>query len=328
MKMSGNYADATAYAVQGPAAGAMDWVGREVVVDAPFPVNEAQIAYFAAMVEDPNENYWDRDRAGRRYGAIISPAGMLLTWLFPTPWRPGGPPRHGPVLALEVPLPGTTLINVSTETYFHAPMRVGDRLTCTDRIEAISPLKHTAVGEGYFVTTRLVCRNQDGTELATNVNVIYRYDADPAGDSKPSRRTGRPATDPDRERLPEVTLPITLSRLVVNAAATRDFFPGHHDGDYARRQGARDAYHNTMFFQGLVDRVGYAWAGYDAWLTSRALRMVVPACNGDRLRTEGRVVERREENGRRLVDLDIGVLTEHGLAVTSRLTFDLGGWRG
>ena len=326
--MSGNNADATAYAVQGSAEGAQDWVGREVVVEAPHPVNEAQIAYFAAMVEDPNENYWDNSAAARRYGGIISPGGMLLTWLMPTPWHPDGRPEHGPIFALEVPLPGATLINVSTETFFHAPIRVGDRLSYTDRIEAISPLKRTAVGEGYFLTSRCVCRNQHGTTVADNANVVYRYDTKPETDDKPEPRAKRSAAPADVEQLPEVTLPVTLTRLVLNAAATRDFFRGHHDGDYARSQGVQDAYHNTMFFQGLVDRVGYAWAGYDAWLTHRQLRMVVPASNGECLRTAGRVVGEREEKGRRLADLEIDVLTERGRAVTSRLSFDLDGWSG
>jgi len=321
-----NYADATFYAVQGPADGAKDWIGREFVLEAPYPVNEAQIAYFAAMVEDPNENYWNCEAAGRRYGGIISPGGMLLTWLMPVPWHPNGPPKHGPVAALLVPLPGATLINVSTETLFHAPLRVGDHLTYTECVEAISPLKQTAVGEGYFVTTRGVCRSQDGTELATNVNVVYRYDTDTASENNAPQRTKRVETDATVEQLPEITMPITLARLVLNAAAARDFFPGHHDGDYARAQGVPDAYLNTMFFQGFVDRAGYAWAGYDAWLTCRKLRMVSPACNGETLHATGRVVDRREDNGRRVADLEIEVLTEHGLVVTSQLTFDLDGW--
>jgi len=60
----------------------------------------------------------------------------------------------------------------------------------------------------------------------------------------------------------------------------------------------------------------------------RQLRMLEPACRGDTMRTDGRVVERREENGRRLVDVDIDVLTEHGIAATTQLTFDLDGWNG
>jgi len=326
--MNKNYADPTLYVVEGPIEEAMKWVGREMTIKAPYPVNEAQIAYFAAMLEDPNENYWDADAAGRRYGGIISPGGMFQTWVFPTPWRPGGRPEHGPVYALEVPMPGETLINVTTDTTFHAPMRVGDLLTYTDTISSISPLKRTAVGEGYFVTTTTVCRNQDGTDLATNINVVYRYDTVPPSDDTSAPQISRPAADADVERIPEISLPITLSKLVMNAAATRDYFPGHHDRDYAQGQGVRDAYHNTMYLQGFVDRAGYEWAGPDAWLVRRQLRMVVPACRGDTMRTDGRVVARREENGRDLVDLDIDVLTEHGIAVTTQLTFDLGGWEG
>ncbi len=324
--MGRNYADLTWYVRRGSGDDAADWIGREIVIAAPYPVNEAQIAYFAAMVEDPNENYWDAAAAERRYGTIISPGGMLMSWAFPTPWQPNGPPEHSPALALEVPLPGETLINVSTETWFHAPIRVGDRLTYTHRIEAISPLKRTAVGEGYFVTMVTECRDRKGNELATNVNVLYRYDAHPVAEAKSIPQTPQPVVDPGLEPLPEVTLPVTLTRLVVNVAATRDFFPGHYDSDYARAQGVQDAYHNTMFFQGLVDRVGYAWAGYDAWLTHRRLRMVLPACNGDTLCTRGRVVARRQENGRAMADLKIDVMTERGLAVTASLTFDLDGW--
>ncbi|MDP6815886.1 MAG: MaoC family dehydratase N-terminal domain-containing protein [Alphaproteobacteria bacterium] len=332
--MSRTYADATWYAVQGPAADLDDWVGREITVEAPYPVNEAQIAYFAAMLEDPNENYWDAAAAKARYGAIISPPAMLKTWMFPLPWQPGGPPEQGPLMALEIPLPGETLINVSTEATFLAPMRVGDRLSLTDRVEAISPLKRTAVGVGYFVTTRAVCRNQDGLELATNTNVIYRYEAaeggEGAGDgnAKPAAQAGASEAPEGTERLEEIVMPASMTRIVLGVAATRDFFRGHHDTDYARGQGTRDAYFNTMFLQGLVDRAGQAWAGDDAWLTRRQLRMLQPACRGDTLRTDGWVRERREQDGRRLADLRIDVRSEVGLTTTTQLTFDLDGWAG
>ncbi len=326
--MSTNYANPMTYVAKGSIEEAMEWVGREMTIEAPYAVNEAQIAYYAAMLEDPNENYWDEAAAKKRYGAIISPSGMFQTWIIPTPWRPGGRPEHGPVYALEVPLPCETLINVTTDSAYHAPILVGDRLTFTDRIESISPLKRTAVGEGYFVTTDTVCRNQDGVSLATNTNVIYRYDTVPASDDTAAPSFERPVVGADVEKLPEISLPITLSKLVMNAAATRDYFPGHHDREYAQGQGVGDAYHNTMYLQGFVDRAGYEWAGPDAWLVRRQLRMLEPACRGDTMRTDGRVVERREENGRRLVDVDIDVLTEHGIAATTQLTFDLDGWNG
>ena len=86
-------------------------------MEAPFSVNQAQIAYFAAMLEDPNENYWNAEAAAARHGAIISPGAMFQTWIFSTPWHPQGQPKRGPVFALEIPMPGETIKNVTRYMY-------------------------------------------------------------------------------------------------------------------------------------------------------------------------------------------------------------------
>ncbi len=137
-------------------------------------------------------------------------------------------------------------------------------------------------------------------------------------------RTGRCWEDvQEGERLPEVVMPVTLGLCVLDAAATRDFFPGHHDREYARRQNVRDVYLNTMFFHGLVDRVGGDWAGSEAWLARRRLEMVAPVCVGDTMRTEAQVVRRYHDNGRWLVEVEVKVLTEHGLGAKALLTYIL-----
>lgn len=141
-----------------------------------------------------------------------------------------------------------------------------------------------------------------------------------------------PATTPVRrlweevqagDVLPEVRMEVTLRRCVLDAAATRDFFPGHHDRDYARGQNVRDVYLNTMFFHGFFDRVGGEWAGPEAWLARRRLDMVAPVCVGDTMRTEGRVLRRYEEDGRALVDMEILVFTDKGLCTKAVLTYAL-----
>jgi len=325
--MGVNYADALSYVVTGPAEEAAVWVGREVTSRSPFAVNEAQIAYFCALIEDADENYWDTEAATTRYGARISPPGMLMVWAFPLPWNPRRKPEHAPVLALEVPLPGTTLINVSTDSRFFAPMRVGDRLISTERVESISAEKRTALGVGHFVTTRSECRDQNGTLVATNDNVLFRYVVGAGG--TPQRRPG-PAEQPRAEPvevLPEVTMPVTVTRCVLNAAATRDFFRGHHDQAYAKEQGARDVYLNTMFFHGLMDRIGKAWAGPQAWLARRQLQMMAPVCAGDTLRTDGRVLAVNQRDTARTATVAVDCHTEHGLSARSLLTFNLDGLR-
>jgi acyl dehydratase len=130
------------------------------------------------------------------------------------------------------------------------------------------------------------------------------------------------------EALPEVRMEVTLRRCALDAAATRDFFPGHHDRDYARSQNVRDVYLNTMFFHGFFDRVGGEWAGPEAWLARRRLDMIAPVCVGDVMRTEGRVLRRYEEDGRTLADVEIRVFTEKGLCAKAVLTYALPGADG
>jgi acyl dehydratase len=139
--------------------------------------------------------------------------------------------------------------------------------------------------------------------------------------SSPGEKRGRLFEDVrEGETLPEVVMPVTISLCVRDAAATHDFFPGHHDRDYAKAQNARDSYLNTMFFHGFVDRVVTDWAGPDAWIARRRLDMVVPVCIGDTMRTEARVVRRREEHGHGLVEVEVRVLTERGLGAKATLT--------
>lgn len=314
-----NYADVSVYAAEGPSSEGRTWVGRGSERVAPYPVNEAQIGYYCSLVEDANENYWDRDAAERRHGSIISPPGMLIVWSFPLPWTPEGAPDHSPFLGLEVPLPGRTLINVGTDTTFHAVMRVGDELHFRERVSAISDEKRTALGVGHFVTTITKVTNQDNVPVATHENVLYRYEPDDAA-PPPARATAPAASTGD---LPVVTMPVTVGRCVLDAATTRDFFPGHHDRDYARAQGVNDVYLNTMFYHGFVDRVVTDWAGPDSRVLRRKLRMLVPACAGDVLTTSATVVAERQEKGQTVADVDVTVYSGYEATAAAAITFAL-----
>ncbi|MEA2024521.1 MAG: hypothetical protein U9N79_09565, partial [Actinomycetota bacterium] len=105
-----------------------------------------------------------------------------------------------------------------------------------------------------------------------------------------------------------------------DAATTRDFFPGHHDRDYARAQGARDVYLNTMFYHGFIDRVVTDWTGPDGVITRRALQMLTPACAGDTLTTSATITSERREAGRSVTDLEILVYSEVGSAAAASVT--------
>jgi acyl dehydratase len=99
---------------------------------------------------------------------------MLQVWMSRIQWKPGGV-TPSPSLADSIPLPGDTLINVSTEAEFLRPMRIGDQLSVVDEVMAISPEKTTRLGTGHFVTTVATYRNQRGEVVARNTNQLFRF---------------------------------------------------------------------------------------------------------------------------------------------------------
>src|SRR5262249_9804606 len=158
-------------------------------------------------------------------------------------------------------------------------------------------------------------RNQRGEPIARHRNVLFRYGVAAAASSPASARSAADEVGSPEgiEVLPEVVLPVTLRLCVHDAAATRDYFPGHPDRDYARAQNARDVYLNTMFFHGFVDRVVTDWAGPQATLRKRRLRMMTPVCVGDVIRTRSVVLARRTEGENVVHEVRVEVRTENGL---------------
>jgi acyl dehydratase len=141
------------------------------------PVNLAMARYFAAMVQDANAGFWDEDYARDQWGASIAPPAMLMTWVMPVEWSPGGA-LPVPLLTARVPLPGTTFVNASNDTEFFQPIRVGDVLNVSEELVEVSVEKRTALGSGHFVTTRSTFRRQDGEVVAVMTNVLFRFGRD------------------------------------------------------------------------------------------------------------------------------------------------------
>ncbi|MBT8341739.1 MAG: acyl dehydratase [Desulfatitalea sp.] len=139
-------------------------------------INWPAIKLFCSATEDSNPSYWDPDFAKEQWSGIIAPPGMMMTFMLQLLWRPEGA-RATPFLAFDVPLPGDTLINVSTEAEFVKPFKVGDHINAYDTLADVSAEKETRMGVGHFVTTVTTYRNQTGEVVARNTNVMFRFTA-------------------------------------------------------------------------------------------------------------------------------------------------------
>lgn len=144
------------------------------VMEALFSVSPVRIAQFCMVIEDANPDHWDQAGSAERWGKAISPPAMLQSWLQPLPWHPDKPTRLESC-AMTLPLPGSSLINVSTDTVYHRPIHVSDRLSFTDRVTALSEAKTTRLGTGHFVTTVADFVDQDGAPVATCTNIMFRF---------------------------------------------------------------------------------------------------------------------------------------------------------
>ncbi len=123
------------------------------------------------------------------------------------------------------------------------------------------------------------------------------------------------------ESLPRLEMPITYKRIVLNAASTWDWFPGHHDPEYAKAQGQENIYASTIMFHGIVDRLVTDWTGPQTFITRRSIRMRQSVYPGATLYAEGRVSRHyKDDMGTPLLDIDIEIGTEHGVCVPANVT--------
>lgn len=124
--------------------------------------------------------------------------------------------------------------------------------------------------------------------------------------------------------IPPIVDEITARRVVQNPGATGDYFPGHWDPDYARRQGQRAIYANSLHVFGLLDRAATEWAGPTSFLVRRNVRLVSSMYAGDTVTVTGTLVEDRADDTGRLVDLDLAITNQDGdVVATSRSTVRL-----
>jgi acyl dehydratase len=105
--------------------------------------------------------------------------------------------------------------------------------------------------------------------------------------------------------LPEFSLPLTVQRLVMEAAANRDFTPIHHDREITRATGAPDPYANTMLIQAVLEATLREWMGLAGQLRKLGFTMRAFATAGTIMSGHGRVTGIRAEQGGRFIDLDI-----------------------
>ncbi len=135
------------------------------------PVNQPMIRHWCDAVSDRNPVYTDEDAARESiHGGIVAPPTMLQAWSMRglEPGRPeaAAPARaDGPIKLLN-DAGYTSVVATDCEQDYRRYLRPGDLVTVESQLESVSDEKHTALGDGYFVTIKSTYRDQDGEVVA------------------------------------------------------------------------------------------------------------------------------------------------------------------
>src|SRR2546423_4502351 len=133
-------------------------------------VNQAMIRHWCDAVGDTNPIYTDPAAAADSvHGQIVAPPTMLQAWtmkgLVPPPSEGGGAQEE--LMGLLDSVGFTSVVATNCDQEYERYLHIGDELTAEQMIEDVSAEKHTALGDGHFVSTRTDFRDQNGEVVGT-----------------------------------------------------------------------------------------------------------------------------------------------------------------
>ncbi len=125
------------------------------------------------------------------------------------------------------------------------------------------------------------------------------------------------------DELPPLELPMTATRIVAGAIATRDFMPVHHDRDYANSQGASDIFMNILSTNAYCSRFLTDWAGPETMVKRLSIRLGVPVFPRSTLTFTGTVTATSHDGDDGIVDVEFRATNDLGDHVTGTATVSL-----
>jgi uncharacterized OB-fold protein/acyl dehydratase len=165
------------------------------------PVNLPMIRNWAEAIGDANPVYVDAEAAARSvHGGLVAPPAMAQAWtmggLHPVRDGADDDPLH--LMSAVLDEAGfTSVVATNCEQEYHRYLRHGEHVTVRATLESVAGPKRTALGEGWFVTTRSTW--YVGTEaVATMLFRLLKYR--PPGAAAPAGGGGdvlRPVISPD-----------------------------------------------------------------------------------------------------------------------------------
>jgi hypothetical protein len=115
------------------------------------------------------------------------------------------------------------------------------------------------------------------------------------------------------DRVPELLMPITVTRCAFMASASRDFAPQHHNTWYCHHKSrVREMFLGTHFNLGMLSRFMTDYGGPRSTVRRIQLQMMRTIGAGEDYRMTGVITRKWEKDGEKRVDMDIAIDTQLG----------------
>jgi uncharacterized OB-fold protein/acyl dehydratase len=170
------------------------------------PVSLPVIRAWTDAIGDANPAYTDAGFAARSvHGGLVAPPAMIQVWTMPglVPLASGGDDPLG-VMTAELDAAGfTSVVATNCDQTYARYVRPGEQLAVRAELLDVTGPKRTALGEGWFITTRSTWHS-GGEPVATMDFRVLKFrppDSSPvsAADTTTAEAAMRPPVSPDTE---------------------------------------------------------------------------------------------------------------------------------
>jgi uncharacterized OB-fold protein/acyl dehydratase len=190
--------------------------------------------------------------------------------------------------------------------------------------------------EGTRLLSELIDIDAERIEIGMPLEVAFveveRPAAGRAGWKLPLFRVARPQRRETTLRFEDVEvgqqlapcpIPITTTRIVACALASRDYQDVHHDRELAVQRGSPDIFMNILTSSGLAGRYLSDWAGPEARLRNLHIRLGAPNYPGDCMTVYGTVASKGIVDGAGVVGLEFRGTNRLGNHMTGKTDLEL-----
>lgn len=162
------------------------------------PVNQPMVNNWVEAIGDANPVYTDADFAAASvHAGVVAPPAMAQVWTMNG--LHGSRADDDPLGAMMTALDEsgfTSVVATNSEQVYHRYLRPGEHVAASSRLESVVGPKRTALGEGWFVTTRTEW-TVDGEPVAEMVFRVLKFRPPGAAEPAPEPTGARIIDAPD-----------------------------------------------------------------------------------------------------------------------------------